>query len=40
MSISRQKFYSWLTSYALYTTGLQPEEGRDSIGKWIIIKPR
>ena len=40
MSISRQKFYSWLTSYARYITGLQPEEGRDSIGKWIIIKEK
>mgnify|MGYP003636206648 FL=1 len=39
MTISRTRFYKWLVSYALYTTG-QKEEGRDPSGRWIIIKPK
>jgi len=40
MSISRMRFYQWLTSYALYKTNQQPEEGRDASGKWMRIKPK
>jgi hypothetical protein len=40
MTISRTRFYKWLVSYALFTTGQQPEEGRDPSGRWMIIKPR
>ena len=40
MSISRMRFYQWLVSYALYTTGVQPQEGRDSQGKWMMIRPK
>lgn len=40
MSISRMRFYQWLVSYALYTTGVQPQEGRDSSGKWMMIRPK
>ena len=39
MTISRTRFYKWLVSYALYLTGVQPEEGRDPIGRWLRIKP-
>jgi hypothetical protein len=40
MSISRTRFYKWLISYALFKEGVQPEEGRDHIGRWIIIKKK
>ena len=35
MTISRIRFYKWLTSYAIYQYNTPPEEGRDNIGKWI-----
>ena len=38
MTISRTRFYKWLTSYALYKTGVNPEVGRDINGKYIVIK--
>jgi len=38
MTISRTKFYQWLVAYSLFKEGLQPEEGRDAQGRWIIIK--
>ena len=37
-SLSRNKFYKWLVSYALFKEGVQPEVGRDVHGKFIIIK--
>lgn len=37
MTISRTKFYKWLVSYGLFKYGLVPEEGRDMMGRWIII---
>ena len=40
MTISRTKFYKWLVSYAIYKEGLMPEEDRDHLGRWIIIKKR
>jgi hypothetical protein len=40
MSISRTRFYKWLVSYALFKEGVQPEEGRDHLGRWIIIKKK
>jgi hypothetical protein len=40
MSISRTRFYKWLVSYALFKEGVQPEEGRDHMGRWIIIKKK
>ena len=36
MSISMNKFYSWLDAYGLYTTGIMPESGRDGRGRWIM----
>jgi hypothetical protein len=38
MSISRTKFYRWLTSFSVYINNKEPEEGRDQMGRWIIIK--
>jgi succinate dehydrogenase flavin-adding protein (antitoxin of CptAB toxin-antitoxin module) len=40
MSISRTRFYKWLVSYAIFKEGVQPEEGRDTVGRWIVIKRR
>jgi len=37
-SISRMKFYKWLVSYAVYKTGVPPEDGRDSHGKWLRLR--
>ena len=38
MTISRQKFYKWLNSFAEYKTGLPPIEGRDLTGRWLQLK--
>ena len=38
MTISRTRFYQWLTSYCLYKEGVSPEEGRDSQGRWMRIR--
>lgn len=35
MTISRTRFYKWLTSYSIYMYGIAPDEGRDNSGKWI-----
>jgi len=40
MTISRTKFYKWLIAYCLYKEGIVPEEGRDTGGRWIIIKKK
>ena len=40
MTISRTKFYKWLVAYAIYKEGIMPEEDRDHLGRWIIIKRR
>jgi hypothetical protein len=40
MSISRTKFYKWLIAYAVYKEGTMPEEDRDQIGRWIIIRSK
>tara|TARA_R110002020_G_scaffold424088_2_gene633255 strand:- start:1141 stop:3513 length:2373 start_codon:yes stop_codon:yes gene_type:complete len=37
MSISRQKFYKWLYAFAIFDTGKEPEEGRDTEGRYIIF---
>jgi hypothetical protein len=37
MTISRTRFYRWIVAYGQYTTNNQPQEGRDSNGRWIII---
>lgn len=40
MTVSRQKFFKWIISYAMFTSGRMPEEGRDMIGKWLVLKPK
>jgi hypothetical protein len=40
MTISRTKFYKWLVAYAIFKEGIMPDEDRDHIGRWIIIKKR
>ena len=40
LTISRTRFYKWLVSYALFKEGVQPQECRDSNGRWIIIKQK
>ena len=40
MTISRTKFYKWLVSYSIFKEGVMPEEGRDHLGRWIIIRKR
>lgn len=40
MTISRQDFGKWMYSYALFQTGMQPEEGRSAGGRWIRIVPK
>lgn len=37
MTISRTRFYKWLIAYGLFKYGIAPEEGRDMMGRWIII---
>ena len=37
MTISRTRFYKWLTAYAVFKEGIMPDEGRDQMGRWIII---
>jgi len=40
MSVSRTKFYKWLMAYGIYKEGVMPQEDRDQIGRWIIIKSK
>lgn len=37
-SISRTRFYKWLNAFGLFKEGVLPEEGRDSLGRWIRFK--
>lgn len=36
--LSKQRFNSWLRTYALHKTGNNPQEGRDAAGKWMTIE--
>jgi hypothetical protein len=40
MSMSRTRFYKWITSYAVFKFGVSPEEGRDARGRWVIIRTK
>ena len=40
MTISRTKFYKWLVAYTMFKEGVMPEEGRDQMGRWMIIKTK
>ena len=37
LTISRTRFYRWLTSYSVYKYGTAPEEGRDLGGRYIVF---
>ena len=37
-TVSRTEFYRWLKAYAVFKTGVNPDEGKDSVkGRWIQI---
>ena len=38
MTISRIRFYKWLHAFCIYKAGVPPEEGRDTTGRWFMIK--
>lgn len=40
MTISRTLFYRWLIRYCMYKHNMEPEEGRDSTGRWIKIRKK
>ena len=40
MTISRQEFHRWVVRYSLYKYGVEPETGRDSVGKWVRMRPK
>ena len=40
MTVSRTKFYQWLTYYSVFKTGVNPDEGKDRTGKWIRIRSK
>ena len=40
MTISRTRFYKWLTAYATFVTGVSPEEGRDPAGRWLRVRSK
>jgi DNA-binding transcriptional MerR regulator len=40
MTISRTRFYKWLTAYCIYRHGVPPEDGRDSSGRWMRIRTK
>jgi hypothetical protein len=40
LTISRTRFYRWLSSYGVYRYGVAPEEGRDLMGRYIIYHDR
>jgi hypothetical protein len=38
LTISRIKFNKWMSSYASFKSGTNPQEGRDMAGRWLRIK--
>jgi len=40
MTISRTKFYKWLSAYAIFMTGVLPEEGRELNGRWLRLRTK
>ena len=40
MTVSRTKFYQWLTYYSVFKNGVNPEEGKDRTGKWIRMRSK
>ena len=40
MTISRTRFYKWLYAFCVFNWSVQPEEGKDMTGRWIMIKQK
>mgnify|MGYP001358891808 CR=1 FL=1 len=40
MTISRTRFYKWLHAFCVFNWSVQPEEGKDMTGRWIMIKQK
>lgn len=38
LTISRIKFNKWMSAYAMFKSGVNPQEGRDMAGRWMRIK--
>ena len=38
MTVSRTRFYKWLTAYNQYKYKCDPEEGREAGGRWIVFR--
>jgi hypothetical protein len=38
--LSKQRFNAWIRTYALFVSGINPEEGRDAYGKWMLIRKK
>jgi hypothetical protein len=39
-TVSRTKFYKWLTAYSVYKYNCKPEEDRDSQGRWLRFRSK
>jgi len=40
MTISRTLFYKWLVRFCIFQHKMEPEEGRDSSGRWIRVRSK
>ena len=40
LTISRTLFYKWLVRFCIFKHKMEPEEGRDSAGRWIRVRTR
>jgi len=40
MTISRTRYYKWLQAYSEFKFDCMPEEGRDTVGKWLIFRSK
>ena len=38
LTISRIRFNKWMSAYAVFLSGVSPQEGRDMSGRWMRIK--
>jgi hypothetical protein len=38
MTVTRQQFHRWVVLYSKYKYGVEPEVGRDSVGKWVRMR--
>lgn len=40
MTVSRRRFYKWLEAYSEFKYDCSPEEGRDTVGKWLRFRKK